>query len=301
VGLSLRFYLFPEGAKPLRIPQRLLQGLVDGSDRAPEYAGTRQRILEVVLESDDGQPVRIVDATGGYWTFDDKGDIGQGLQDRLREFMDLEFDKPRHTGVVVPLEPTRRRKQLKERSRWSPTAAELDLIAADIWPKGKADRLKSAVGVAPKPPRLTFEAEMALKEASKDFFMVNLAIDRLEVPALRGFAFEARRRGREDGNPELFEALAQMADSGIARIKARSTKKGTWYAWVSLIRWDDHHTGEEIFHAHRKCAGRDAAEQAVRDLLREHADKVAFDTTLDSGVETELAWSRDNPLDVGTD
>lgn len=301
MGLSLRFYLFPENGKPLRISQRLLQGLIDGSDRAPDFAGTRQKILEVVLESDDRKPVRIVDATGGYWTFDDKGDIGQGLQDRLREFMDTEFEKPRDTGVVVPLEPTRRRKELQAKSRWSPTAADLDLIAADIWPKGKADRLKSAVGIAPKPPRLTFEAKMALKEVSKGFFVIGHEIDRLDVPALKGFAFEARRLGREDGDPELFGALAQMADNRIARIKARNTKQGTWYAWVSLIRWDDHRVGEEVFHTHRKCEGRDAAEQAARDLLREHADKVAYNTTLDSGVETELAWSRDNPLDVGDD
>jgi hypothetical protein len=300
VGLSLRFYLFPEGARPLRISQRLLQGLVDGTDRVPEYAGTRQKVLEAVLESDDGKPVRIVDANGGYWTFDDKGDIGQGLQDRLRDFMDIAFDE-RHTGVVVPLEPKRRRKELKDRSSWSPTAADLDIVAADIWPKGRADRLKAVAGVAPKPPRLTFEAEMALKEVSKDFFMMDYAIDRLDVPALKGFAFEARRRGREDGHPELFGALAQMADDRIARIKARNTKQGTWYAWVSLVRWDDHRTGEEIFHTHRKCVGREAAEQAARDLLREHADRVAYDTTLDSGVETELAWSRDNPLDAGTD
>lgn len=301
MGLSLRFYLFPEDGKPLRISQRLLQGLIDGSDRAPDYAGTRQKILEVVLESDDGKPVRIVDAAGGYWTFDDKGEIGQGLQDRLREFMDMEFDKPRNTGVVVPIEPTRRRKELQAKSRWSPTAADLDLIAADIWPKGKANRLKSAAGVAPKPPRLTFEAKMALKEVSKDFFMVNHAIDRLEVPALKGFAYEARRRGKADGNPELFEALAQMADNSAARIKARRTKRGTWYAWVSVVRWDDHHVGDEIFHTYRKCSGRDAAEAAARELVREHADKVAFDTTLDSGVETELAWSRDNPLDAAAD
>lgn len=294
MGLSLRFYLFPEDGKPLRISQRLLQGLIDGSDRAPDYAGTRQKILEVVLESDNGTPVRIVDATGGYWTFEDKGDIGQGLQDRLREFMDMEFDKPISTGVVVPLEPTRRRKELQAKSRWSPTAADLDLIAADIWPKGKPDRLKSASGVTPKPPRLTFEAEMAMKEVSKGLFMMEHEIDRLDVHALKGFAFEARRRGREEGSTELFGALAEMADNRLARIKARNTKQGTWYAWISLIQWD-HRVGEEIFHTYRRCAGRDAAERAARELLKEHADKVAYNTTLDSGVETELAWRRDNP------
>lgn len=301
MGLSLRFYLFPEGAKPLRISQRLLQGLIDGSDRAPEYAGTRQKILEVVLENDDGKPTRIVEATGGYWTFDEKGDIGQGLQEGLRDAMDMAFDAPRHTGVVVPLEPKRRRKELEERSRWAPTSADLDLIAADIWPKGKVDRLKAAAGVVPRPPRVSFKAEIALKEASKDFFKIDYELDRLDVPDLKGFAYEARRRGKEEGHPELFGALALLADNLIARIKARNSKKGTWYAWVSLIRWDDHHVGEEIFHTHRQCDGREAAEKTARELVKEHADRVAFDITLDSGIETELEWKRDNLIDAEAD
>lgn len=293
MGLSLRYYLFPEGAAPLRLSKRLVQGLIDGTDRAPQYANTKQRVLEVVLESDDRKPVQILDANGAYWVFDGDGDIGDGLRESVRDAMDLAFDRPRESGVVVSLEPKRRRKELKDRNRWVPTSAELDLVAADIWPKGAADRLHAGKGVAPKTPPLTYDAERAMEESSKDFFLVEHQIGRLKAPSLKGFAFEARRRSQEGDHPELYNALAEMADNRLERLRARSSSKGAWYAWVSLTRWDDTNVGEETFFVSKKCDGRATAEKVAAELVREHAGKITYDTSIDSGVQTELDWRRD--------
>ncbi len=64
---------------------------------------------------------------------------------------------------------------------------------------------------------------------------------------------------------------------------------------VSLTRWDEQNVGEEIFLEFGRCTGRSAAEKAAADLIREHAGKITYDTTIDPGVQTKLDWQRDNP------
>jgi hypothetical protein len=54
--------------------------LAFGEDAIPEYAGTKQRIAEVIVENDGRKPVRILDAKGSYWDFDEEGKIHRSLQ-----------------------------------------------------------------------------------------------------------------------------------------------------------------------------------------------------------------------------
>ena len=73
MGISSRHYLFLEDGSLRRVPRRVLHGLPFGLDAIPEFAGTRQRQADVVLENEGGKPVRILDVRGSFWIFDAEG------------------------------------------------------------------------------------------------------------------------------------------------------------------------------------------------------------------------------------
>ena len=57
MAISIRYYLLLDGGSLRRIANEL----PFGRDAIPEFAGTRQRTADVVLELQDAKPVRIVD------------------------------------------------------------------------------------------------------------------------------------------------------------------------------------------------------------------------------------------------
>jgi hypothetical protein len=57
VALSLRSYLFEEDGTIKRI---------FGNDAMPQYANTIQRVVAVIVENEDGKPLRIVSAQGSF-------------------------------------------------------------------------------------------------------------------------------------------------------------------------------------------------------------------------------------------
>lgn len=79
--LSVRVYLFEEGGEIKRVPRRVLDNLTFGLDAIPEYAGTRQRVAEFIIENENGKAIRILDMTGYYWGFDEKGRIHKDLRE----------------------------------------------------------------------------------------------------------------------------------------------------------------------------------------------------------------------------
>jgi hypothetical protein len=172
LGLSIRYYIFPPGQAPQSLSRRVVEGLTSGDDAMPAYADTRQRILMVVLENDDGEPTQAIRAEGMIWTFDAEGRIREGLQDSIRDFMDVAFSPPHgdtKQKAVVDLVPEIRKRRLAERYRWQPTTDDLQAVANDIWPKGGGTKLKAAKGSAPRKPRATYEAKQALREISGPF------------------------------------------------------------------------------------------------------------------------------------
>ncbi|TCU65581.1 hypothetical protein EDE08_113195 [Bradyrhizobium sp. R2.2-H] len=79
MGLSIRFYLFAEDGFQA-ISQRVMMGLIRGKDAMPQYAGTRQKVADVILESEGKKPARIERTQGSYLTFDENGldEVGEG-------------------------------------------------------------------------------------------------------------------------------------------------------------------------------------------------------------------------------
>ena len=63
-GIATRFHLFLDEGSIRRVPQRIAYEMPFGRDAIPEYAGTRQRVASVLVESEGGRPARILDARG---------------------------------------------------------------------------------------------------------------------------------------------------------------------------------------------------------------------------------------------
>ncbi len=291
LGLTLRHYLFPQEGKPVRLSQRLVDGLVAGRDWMPDYARTRQKVLAIVLESTDGTPQAIVRTDASIWEFDPEGGIADGLRASIHDAMDFIFAARTGDGTVVPIGPALQKKRHAAKYSWEPEQADIDLIVADIWPEGRSERLVSAKGKAPKKPPLTREAKHALREATEPFWGISMAIDRLKEQSLSGLAFEARERAEGDELGPLFLAVAELAETRFGILRRRRSSKGTWYGFVEVTRWSpDRETGEVIATYHERCEGKRVAIEAARRLLIEHAEKFSDDITVEAGIETDLEW-----------
>jgi hypothetical protein len=78
MALSIRFYLFAEdGVK--RISQRVMMTLVHGKDGMPQYAGTKQKVADIILEMENGKPLRIERAEGSFLRFGENGQVHKDL------------------------------------------------------------------------------------------------------------------------------------------------------------------------------------------------------------------------------
>lgn len=295
MGISVRHYLFPENSSPLRLTERVVNGLVHGQDLLPRYEDSRQRVLAVYINTENGQLIDIYKTEGAIWTFDDDGDITEGLRKSLAIVMESAFQTPEsNQQKVVSLDRRRKKKDFIEEFRWTATPADLDIVSRDIWPKSKTDRLKLAEGTSKKKPALTWDAKRALQECGENFGKIPHTISNLKEPSLKAFIHEALARAKTDPDfGPLYRALSEMAQLELDIVRRRRTNKGVWYAVVDIMRWRDH-TGETVASFHECCKSRTDAEKAARRLLAEHASKFNFDTTVEATIVTDLEWLRES-------
>lgn len=135
MALAFRYYLFREDA-PQRLSKKRLEGLVSGRERMPQFARTRQRNVEVVLEVNGRRPLRIVRATGSFFHFDQDGAL-DFQTDALTGLMDIAhtLTKAKNTPAskVIDLTPHLRHRKWEREYRWQLSKEQLDLIAKDLW------------------------------------------------------------------------------------------------------------------------------------------------------------------------
>jgi hypothetical protein len=79
LAITYRLYLFEENGDIVHIPRRTAEGVHSDEDALPQYANSRRRVLSVVLENQDGRPIRILDAEGSFWTFNGEGRVDVDL------------------------------------------------------------------------------------------------------------------------------------------------------------------------------------------------------------------------------
>jgi hypothetical protein len=305
MAISLRFYIFaPDGLQ--RISHRLMEGLCHGEDAMPQFADTKQKVANVVVEVEDGKPARIVNATGTYLHFDSKGRVHESLQrgglEAMETFDALERSKTIRPSKVVDLSPRLNREKWERDHRWEPSASDLDLISADLWKMKKAASANviQAKGSKPAPPSITHEARQAILEIQTRVSGIEGKLDYLTEPALKGFAFEARSRASDDFNSAIWLGVAAAADRRREILARHRSGSGIWYASVDLIRWDHlGHSGETESFVHEKCNSRKEAEETARRLLAENAKYFSADVSVEARVVCDLEW--DDPASGDTE
>lgn len=294
MGISSRLYVLRENGQLQRVSSRVGMGLHIGIDAIPEFAGTRQKAIEALIESEDGKPVAILSATGVYWEFDAEGrlDLAESRRwifDRIaRRFGS---GKPKADGNLVDIKDRLHKKQLEAKHRWKVTGEILDRIAADLWPSEAAalEKITTVKGKAPVRPPFTADAADALSKLQTALSMFDLEMTRLSEPALRGLAFRMRElAATESPGPEVWGRLADEADR-IRTIKARHrTGKGYWYAVVSIWHRDSETEMHQVDQKLERCIGRPAAVEAARRLLAEEAKRFDADISVEAEVLTDL-------------
>ena len=291
MSFTLRYFIFPEDSEPLRLSQRLVNGLVQSKDSMPQYANLRQKVMGVVLNSQDGKPIEIDRLECSIWTFDEDGEISAGLQDALAEVLNSIHDVPSASATVVSIRPQLHKKRLAEKYRWKPAPEDIDRVSRDIWPKTKADRLKDAKGTSKRKLPLTYDAKHAIGKAAEGFWKIALEIGKLKEPSLKSFISEARQRCADDLDyRHLYDALVKMGDDQLELMRRRNSGKGVWYAFIEILHSRDEGYLETIRRFHERCEGRKAAVIAARRLLAENASRFDENVSVEASVITDLEW-----------
>jgi hypothetical protein len=128
---SARYYLCSDDRLTWRIPNQLHADLIAGKIAFPEFAATKQRVLEVFFRRSPGGPV-VLEARGTFYTFSADGTfdpypaaetVDAALQSsRSRRVQEHVFDI---TSMV------RARRWLSDQS-WQPSLGLLRAVGADL-------------------------------------------------------------------------------------------------------------------------------------------------------------------------
>jgi hypothetical protein len=301
MSISIRFYIFaPDGLQ--RISQRVMNGLCHGKDAMPQFANTKQKIANAIIELADGKPTRVLEIEGTFLEFDQRGKVQEYLQrgfvQAMETFAALERSERLEPSTVIDIAPKLNRAKWERDNRWNPSREDIDLIEADMFDRSPVTEIKHAKGTAEKPPPLTFEAKSAIEEIQTHFFGIQGQIDALSEQALKGFAFDARRRAKDDLDNSLWLGIADAADRRREILARYRTGKGVWYASVDIIRWDTSRlTGRTDCLVHERCNSKKKAEEAARRLLVENAKYFSAETSVEAQVVCDLEWQDDRTDD----
>jgi hypothetical protein len=301
MSISVRCYIFaPDGLQ--RISQRVMDGLCHGKDAMPQFADTKQKIANAIIELADGKPTRVLEIEGTFLEFDQLGKVHEylrmGFVQAMETFAALERSERLEPSTVIDIAPKLNRAKWERDNRWNPSGEDIDLIEADSFDRSPVTEVKHAKGTADKPPPLTFEAKSAIEEIQTHFFGIQGHIDALSEQALKGFAFDARRRAKDDLDNPLWLGIADAADRRREILARYRTGKGVWYASVDIIRWETSRlTGRTDSLVHERCNSKKEAEEAARRLLVENAKYFSAETAVEARVVCDLEWQDDRTDD----
>jgi hypothetical protein len=129
-AITIRYYLWADDG-PWRLPVRLHQDLIARKVALPQYASTKQKILEVFVRwiTRDTYSLK---ARGGICTFDADGFMERDRAEELVGWVVERAQQKLTGGNVVNIEPTLRERRYKRDHLWKPTASMLRLIEADF-------------------------------------------------------------------------------------------------------------------------------------------------------------------------
>lgn len=133
-----------------------------------------------------------------------------------------------------------------------------------------------------------------MREIQDRVWRIDWKIEPQTEITLKGIAFEARRRAKEDFDDPVWRGIAEAADRRREILTRYRTGAGTWYACVELTRWDIGRSGGEITKmVHEQCNSKKEAEETAQRLLAEHAKYFTVETSVEAGIVCELEWEDD--------
>ena len=137
--LLIRYYIWASDG-PWRLPSRLHYDLMDRKVALPQYAGTKQKVLEVFARR-IGVDAYSLQGRGTIFTFDENGYL---KRIPAEEVMGIIVERARQQlrgGNVVSIEPTLRERRLKKEHHWQPTRSMLHLVHGDFTPGARKLRV----------------------------------------------------------------------------------------------------------------------------------------------------------------
>jgi hypothetical protein len=288
---TVRYFLFEQDGAIKRISKRIMDGLSQGDDALPGYAGSRQKVLEVIVDNEDGKPQAIDHFNGMFLDFDGEGRVDHSLRKSLAAAMDIAFAREVNEDNVVSLKPRRERQIWQEKHRWTPTRAELDRVAEDLVRKPGHKAFANVAGVKARRAPLTYEAKSAVREVRAKLSMLAWPIGHLSERALPGFIDEARRLAVDEPEDQYFwEAAALEGERQRELKRLRRTGKGRWVAVFQLFRHVSSTEMRQDVVEHRECEGEQAAISALKVLVREHCDLVGPSHSIEARTMPILEW-----------
>jgi len=133
--INVRYYLWSaEGLQ--RITQRFHRNLFDRTVALPQYARTKQKIVEVLIQRLTSRDYSI-SARGVVYPFDAKGFLDVKAF-ALEGSLELSRFRSKETNIL-DLRPSIKRRRFQEQYTWKPSKTMLDDIWSDIDP-GRADK-----------------------------------------------------------------------------------------------------------------------------------------------------------------
>lgn len=138
--LLVRYYLWADDG-PWRLPVGLRQDLVERKVALPQYAGTKQKILEVFARwitrdtfSLKGRGSICAFGADGFWERDRAAELVGWFVERAQQ--------KRIGGNVVNIEPTLRERRYKREHLWKPTVLMLRYIERDFQKASRASGIR---------------------------------------------------------------------------------------------------------------------------------------------------------------
>ena len=127
---SLRYYVCSDDQITWRIPNTLHSDLVAGKLLLPQFASTKQKVLEVFVSRATGGPV-LLEARGSIYSFDSDGrlDLHPTVEASANA---VEGRRPRVYGNVIDIRPTVRSRRWHAEQTWKPLRRVLRLVQNDL-------------------------------------------------------------------------------------------------------------------------------------------------------------------------
>ena len=139
-AITIRYYLWADDG-PWRITVQLHQDLFDRKVALPQYAGTKQKVLEVFARWITRDTYSL-QGRGGICTFDGDGFMERDRAEELMGWVVKRAQQKVTGGNVVNIEPTLSERRYKREHLWKPTVSMLRLIEPDFQKVSRANGIR---------------------------------------------------------------------------------------------------------------------------------------------------------------